>query len=99
MARHVARQPQEPAQQRLPAASERRHGVWLSILARRTLEGASFTTVRQLRHAIDAFICPTSPPLTLEDSGGWRAKSAAHAQWSASTSRRRTKHRARTGQS
>jgi transposase len=30
--------------------------IWFSILARRTLEGASFTSVRQLRQAIDAFI-------------------------------------------
>ena len=30
--------------------------IWCSILARSTLDGASFTSVRQLRAAIDAFI-------------------------------------------
>jgi transposase len=30
--------------------------IWFSILARSTLDGASFTAVRQLRDAIDAFI-------------------------------------------
>ena len=30
--------------------------IWFSILARRTLEGASFTSVVELRRAIDAFI-------------------------------------------
>jgi transposase len=30
--------------------------IWFSILARSTLRGASFTSVRQLRDAIDAFI-------------------------------------------
>jgi transposase len=30
--------------------------IWFSILARSTLQGASFTSVRQLREAIDAFI-------------------------------------------
>jgi transposase len=30
--------------------------IWFSILARSTLEGASFTSVHQLRQAIDAFI-------------------------------------------
>jgi transposase len=30
--------------------------IWFSILARRTLEGASFTAVKPLRQAIDAFI-------------------------------------------
>jgi transposase len=30
--------------------------IWFSILARRTLEGASFTAVKALRQAIDAFI-------------------------------------------
>ena len=30
--------------------------IWFSILARRTLNGASFTSVPQLRAAIDAFI-------------------------------------------
>jgi transposase len=30
--------------------------IWFSILARSTLDGASFTSVRQLRAAIDAFI-------------------------------------------
>ena len=39
--------------------------IWFSILARCTLEGASFTSVRQLRQAIDAFIeayNPTAAP-------------------------------------
>ena len=35
--------------------------IWFSILARRTLEGASFTSVRQLRQAIDAFIAAYNP--------------------------------------
>jgi hypothetical protein len=30
--------------------------IWFSILARSTLEGASFTSVAQLRAAIDAFV-------------------------------------------
>jgi transposase len=30
--------------------------IWFSILARSTLDGASFTSVAQLRQAIDAFI-------------------------------------------
>jgi hypothetical protein len=30
--------------------------IWFSILVRRTLAGASFTSVRQLRTAIDAFV-------------------------------------------
>jgi DDE superfamily endonuclease len=30
--------------------------IWFSILARSTLDGASFTSVHQLRQAIDAFI-------------------------------------------
>ena len=30
--------------------------IWFSILARNTLEGASFTSVPKLRQAIDAFI-------------------------------------------
>ncbi len=30
--------------------------IWFSILARSTLDGASFTSVTQLRAAIDAFI-------------------------------------------
>jgi transposase len=38
--------------------------IWFSILARRTLEGASFTSVRQLRHAIDAFIEAYNPTAT-----------------------------------
>jgi transposase len=39
--------------------------IWFSILARSTLNGASFTSVRQLRQAIDAFIeayNPTAAP-------------------------------------
>ena len=39
--------------------------IWFSILARSTLAGASFTSVRQLRQAIDAFIeayNPTAKP-------------------------------------
>jgi transposase len=39
--------------------------IWFSILARSTLQGASFTSVRQLRQAIDAFIeayNPTAAP-------------------------------------
>jgi transposase len=35
--------------------------IWFSILARSTLEGASFTSVRQLRQAIDAFIAAYNP--------------------------------------
>jgi transposase len=38
--------------------------IWFSILARRTLEGASFTSVRQLRQAIDAFIEAYNPSAT-----------------------------------
>ena len=38
--------------------------IWFSILARRTLEGASFTSVRQLRQAIDAFIEAYNPIAT-----------------------------------
>jgi len=35
--------------------------VWLSLLARRALRGASFTGVHQLREAIDAFIAGYNP--------------------------------------
>ena len=35
--------------------------VWFSLLARQALRGASFTTVRQLREAIDAFIAVYNP--------------------------------------
>jgi transposase len=35
--------------------------VWFSLLARRALRGASFTSVRQLREAIDAFIAVYNP--------------------------------------
>ena len=47
--------------------------IWFSILARSTLAGASFTSVAQLRAAIDAFIDPTTstPPFQ------WR-KAKAH---------------------
>ena len=38
--------------------------IWFSILARRTLGGASFTSVRQLRQAIDAFIEAYNPTAT-----------------------------------
>jgi transposase len=38
--------------------------IWFSILARRTLEGASFSSVRQLRQAIDAFIEAYNPTAT-----------------------------------
>jgi transposase len=35
--------------------------VWFSLLARQALRGASFTSVRQLREAIDAFITVYNP--------------------------------------
>jgi transposase len=35
--------------------------IWFSILARSTLDGASFASVRQLRQAIDAFIEAYNP--------------------------------------
>ena len=35
--------------------------VWFSLLARQALRGASFTSVRQLREAIDAFIAAYNP--------------------------------------
>ena len=35
--------------------------VWFSILSRRALKGASFTTVRQLREAIEAFVTAYNP--------------------------------------
>ena len=35
--------------------------VWFSVLARQALRGASFTSVRQLREAIDAFIAAYNP--------------------------------------
>jgi transposase len=38
--------------------------IWFSILARSTLRGASFTSVRQLREAIDAFIEAYNPTAT-----------------------------------
>jgi transposase len=38
--------------------------IWFSLLARRTLDGASFTSVRQLRDAIDAFIAAYNPSAT-----------------------------------
>jgi transposase len=38
--------------------------IWFSILARSTLKGASFTSVRQLRQAIDAFIAAYNPTAT-----------------------------------
>jgi transposase len=38
--------------------------IWFSILARRTIQGASFTSVRQLRQAIDAFIEAYNPTAT-----------------------------------
>jgi transposase len=38
--------------------------IWFSILARSTLDGASFASVRQLRQAIDAFIEAYNPTAT-----------------------------------
>jgi transposase len=38
--------------------------IWFSILARGALTGASFTSVRQLRDAIDAFIEAYNPTAT-----------------------------------
>jgi transposase len=38
--------------------------IWFSILARGALKGASFTSVRQLRQAIDAFIAAYNPTAT-----------------------------------
>lgn len=38
--------------------------IWFSILARSTLDGASFTSVRDLRQAIDAFIAAYNPTAT-----------------------------------
>ena len=38
--------------------------IWFSILARSTLNGASFASVRQLRQAIDAFIEAYNPTAT-----------------------------------
>ena len=38
--------------------------IWFSILARSTLDGASFTSVAQLRAAIDAFIEALQPNAT-----------------------------------
>jgi transposase len=38
--------------------------IWFSILSRGALKGASFTSVRQLRHAIDAFIAAYNPTAT-----------------------------------
>ena len=35
--------------------------VWFSLLARQARRGASFTSVRQLRQAIDAFIAVYNP--------------------------------------
>ena len=35
--------------------------IWFSILSRRALRGASFTSPRQLRNAIDAFIAAYNP--------------------------------------
>lgn len=35
--------------------------VWFSLLARRALRGASFTSVRQLREAIDALVAAYNP--------------------------------------
>jgi hypothetical protein len=45
--------------------------IWFSILARSALNGASFTSVRQLRQAIDAFIeayNPTATPFQLQQT-------------------------------
>jgi transposase len=38
--------------------------IWFSILARRTLKGASFSSVKHLRQAIDAFIAAYNPTAT-----------------------------------
>jgi hypothetical protein len=38
--------------------------IWFSILARSTLAGASFTSVAELRAAIDAFIAAYNPTAT-----------------------------------
>jgi transposase len=38
--------------------------IWFSILARSTLKGASFTSVRAVRQAIDAFIAAYNPSAT-----------------------------------
>src|SRR5918994_1399147 len=38
--------------------------IWFSILARSTLQGASFSSVTQLRAAIDAFTKPNNTPAT-----------------------------------
>jgi transposase len=38
--------------------------IWFSILARSTLKGASFTSVRHLRQAIDAFVAAYNPTAT-----------------------------------
>ena len=38
--------------------------IWFSILARSTLKGASFTSVKHLRQAIDAFVAAYNPTAT-----------------------------------
>ena len=38
--------------------------IWFSILSRRTLKGASFTSVKHLRQAIDAFVAAYNPTAT-----------------------------------
>jgi transposase len=38
--------------------------IWFSILSRRTLQGASFSSVQHLRQAIDAFIAAYNPTAT-----------------------------------
>jgi hypothetical protein len=38
--------------------------IWFSVLARRTLKGASFTSVKHLRQPIDAFIVAYNPTAT-----------------------------------
>lgn len=35
--------------------------LWFSILSRRALKGASFTSVRQLREGIEAFVAAYNP--------------------------------------
>jgi transposase len=50
--------------------------IWFSILARNALKGASFTSVRQLRQAIDAFIAAYNPTATPFQ---WR-KATVHAK-------------------
>jgi transposase len=54
--------------------------IWFSILSRRTLQGASFSSVQQLRQAIDAFVAAYNPTATPFQ---WR-KTTVHAKGLAS---------------